>query len=227
MSGTRWERIGAAGGLTFVLLALATFLTPSAPEADARAAELQEFFARERTGSLAHVYLSALGGIAFLVFATGVYTRLRRAEAEGGASVFALGAGIAATVLTLVTNGGMLAVVYSADDESGRAGLRALFDAYQAASVTWGFANAAFFGGVALSTLSTRSLPSWLGWTATATALAFLAGLLGIFDEKQPLGGIGVLFFVALLLNLLWVAAASVLLLRRGGRRPPGAPRSR
>ena len=45
-------------------------------------------------------------------------------------------------------------------------------------------------------------------------ALAFLVCLLGLFSEDEEGGVLGGIFFIAVLLNFLWILATSILLLR-------------
>jgi hypothetical protein len=221
MSGSAWQRIGGVAGIAFVVLFIANFFTPSTPDADDPSAGLAREIADDRTGHMLSVYLDGAAIVAFLVFLTALWTLLRRAEGEPGASTLALIGGVILAATLLVADGVYLALVQAADEGREAAAIRALLELDNAIFVPSGFAIAALYGGIALSALPHRSLPPWLGWSAAAFAGLFLVSLLGVFSSDNEGGPLGIVFFVALMLQFLWVLAASILLIGRAGPENP------
>jgi hypothetical protein len=226
MTGSRWERLAAAGGIAFVALIVASFLTPGTPDRGAVDAAIASELTDERTGILFGVYLGGLATIAFLAFAGGLWHALRRVEGEiAGASVLSLVGAVLTAAGILVANGAVLALVYAADEGRNAGVLRALLELGDAAFIPGGFALAVFLGGTALSAIPTGALPRWLGWPAAVLAAAYVVSLGGIFSEQDEGGALGAAFFVTLLMTFLWVLATSIVLLRReaapGRARPP------
>ena len=220
MNARRWEQIGAVSGLLFVALLVATFFTAGTPDPDESTAEIARQVADDRTELLFNAYVGGLATIFLVVFIAVLWSVLRRAERAPGPSILARLGGLGTAAGVLVANGVTLALVYAAEDNREPAAIRALFELDSDFFIPIGFMLALLYAGTALSVLSARSLPSWLGWAAAALALAFLVGLLGMFSEEEDGGALGILFFIGFLGTLVWVLATSiVMLLRAGGRR--------
>jgi Domain of unknown function (DUF4386) len=213
-----WERLGAVSGILFFVAVLGSFFTPETPDADDPTAEIARSIADDRTAHLLSVYLQGIASLLFLVFVGALWSRLRRAEPDRGPSILAALGGVGSALIILVSSGGFLALIEAADEGREPAAVRALFELDEIVFIVIGWTSAAFYAGVALSSLSTRSLPRWLGWTAAALAVVFVVGFLGVFSESDEGGVLGVIFFIGLLFNFLWILATSILMLRASPR---------
>jgi hypothetical protein len=222
-----WQRIGAVSGILFFALVIASFFTPETPDEDDPTAEIVSSFADDRTGHLVGVYIGGIASLLFLVFVATLWSRLRAAEAERGPSILVALGGVGSAVLVLIANAVLLALVDAADQGREPEAVRALFELDLVVFLGLGWTSAAFYVGVALSSLATGSLPRWLGWIAAALAAAFIVGFLGIFSEDDEGGVLGVVFFIALLVNFLWILATSIVMLRtKPAATPIGSPGS-
>ena len=215
MPRTSWERIAATSGILFVVVLVASFFTPETPDADDPTAEIVETVADDRSGLLTGAYLGSLAALLFLIFTAGLWTSLRRREPEPGPSVLVLLGGLGSSLIVLIANAATVALVYAADEGREPEAVRALFELDESLFLGVAMTSAAFYGGVALSALATRSLPAWLAWLAAALAIAFPVALLGIFSEDEEGGVLGGIFFAAFLVNVVWILAASIVLLTR------------
>jgi len=216
-----WERVGAVAGILFFVAVVANFFTPETPDADDPTAQIVSEIADDRTGLLAGVYLLGLGSLLFLVFVGALWSRLRRMEVERGPSILVALGGIGTAVIVLMAAGVLLAVVEAADEGREAASVRALFELDEVLFIVLGWTSAVFYAGVALSSLPTRSLPAWLGWIAAALAVVFPVAFLGVFSEDDEGGVLGVIFFIGLLVNFLWVLATSIVMLRPAAEAVP------
>jgi hypothetical protein len=224
MVGKRWERLGAASGVLFFVLVVASFFTPDTPDADDPTTEIVSSIADDRTAHLVSAYLSFLATLFFLAFTAALWSRLRRAEADRGPSVLVLLGGLGSSLMILVANGVFLALIEAADEGREPEAVRALFELDEIMFIGIGITTAAFYAGAALSALATNSLPRWLGWIAAALAVVFPLALLAVFSESDEGGVLGGIFFAAILVNFLWILATSVVMLREGSTPVAGAP---
>lgn len=209
-----WERLGALSGMLFFAAVVASFFTPETPDADDPTAEIARSIADDRTAHLLSVYLQGIASLLFLVFVGALWSRLRRAEADRGPSILVALGGVGSALIILVSSGVFLALIEAADEGREPAAVRALFELDEIVFIVIGWTSAAFYAGVALSSLATRSLPRWLGWIAAALAVVFVVAFLGVFSESDEGGVLGAIFFIGLLVNFLWILAASILMLR-------------
>ena len=220
-----WQRVGALSGLLFFVTVVASFFTPDTPDADDPTAEIVSTIADDRTAHILSVYLTGLASLLFLVFVGALWSRLRAAEADRGASILVALGGVGTAALVLIANGAFLALIEAADEGREPAAVRALFELDEVIFLSFGWTSAAFYLGAALSSLATRSLPRWLGWGAALIAALFVIASLGVFSKDDEGGALGFVFFLVFLLNLLWILATSILMLReRPAARPVGPP---
>jgi hypothetical protein len=222
MGGKSWERLGAASGVAFFVLVVASFFTPDTPDADDPTAEIVASIADDRTAHLVSAYLSFLATLFFLVFTAALWSRLRAAEAERGPSVLLLLGGLGSALMILVANGVFLALIEAADEGREPEAVRALFELDELMFLGIGITTAAFYAGAALSALATESLPRWLGGIAAALAVVFPVAMLAIFSQSEDGGVLGWIFFIAIFVNFLWILATSIVMLREGSTAPRG-----
>jgi hypothetical protein len=220
---SNWERLGAVSGILFFAAVIASFFTPDTPDADDPTTEIVSSIADDRTAHLVSAYLTGIAALFFLVFVGALWSRLRGAEADRGPSILVALGGLGTALMILVANGVFLALVEAADEGREPAAVRALFELDEIVFIGIGWTSAAFYAGAALSSLATGSLPRWLGWIAAALAVVFVVAFLGVFSRDDEGGVLGAIFFIAILVNFLWILATSIVMLRAS----PSAERMR
>ena len=92
MNENRWEQAGAAAGIVFVALILASiFIVPAAPHINASFLNIANYYVSNRGGLLTSALLGTLGSVFFLWFVSHLrhllqlmqrYTRLKESAAE-------------------------------------------------------------------------------------------------------------------------------------------------
>jgi len=218
-----WQRIGAISGILFFVAVFASFFTPETPDADDPTAKIASELADDRSAHLVTVYLLGLGSLLFILFVGALWSRLRAAEADRGPSIVVALAGIATAVIVLVSSMVFLALIEAADEGREPAAVRALFELDELIFLAIGWTSAAFYGGVAVSSLANGSLPRVLGWIAAGLAVLFPICFFGIFSESDDGGILGGIFFLGILINFIWILATSIVMLRsRTGATPAG-----
>jgi hypothetical protein len=201
-----WNRWAPVGGILFAVLLIAGIIVRgTTPDYD-RPDEWIPYFqdSGNRTQQIIGGYLVILSALAFLVFATALYGRMRAAEGErsrlpmltfGSGMVFVALLLAAATVFTSVAGSVSFgdAPVPSADIaiQIEQLGFGLLLLAAMPAAII-------FVVSASLSALGTRMLPTWLAWAGIVVAVLL------IFSP---------LFLPAVLLPL-WALAVGIILLR-------------
>jgi hypothetical protein len=209
-----WQRLGAVSGILFFLAVLASFFTPETPDADDPTAEIVSSIADDRSALIVGVYLEGIASFFFLVFVGALWSRLRAAEVDRGPSILVALGGVGTAAIILVESGLFLALIDSADEGREPAAVRALFELDEVLFIVIAWTSAAFYAGAALSSLSTGSLPRWLGWIAAALVVVFAVSYLGVFSEDDEGGPLGGVLFIGILVNFLWILATSIVMLR-------------
>jgi hypothetical protein len=210
-----WQRVGAVSGIVFFVMVFASFFfTPDTPDEDDPTAEIVSSIADDRTGHLVGAYIGGIASLFFLVFVGALWSRLRAAEGDRGPSVLVALGGVGTTVIVLVANVVFFALIEAADAGRAPAAVRALFELDQSVLLGIGWTSAAFYLGAALSSLTTGSLPRWLGWIAAVLVVVFVVGFFAIFSEDDEGGVLGLIFFIGVIVNFFWILAASITMLR-------------
>ena len=213
MTKQRWEQIGAASGIAFVLLQLISQaliqIGGSEPAFTASAQEIVSFF-ENRDLSLAPIgsFLSSLSIVALLFFLGALWAALsRKEESPSWMSNIAFGSGLVGAAVTLGGGGWVLAFM-RIEEGLDPASARLLFD-------QGNFAFAQFWVPLAVMVLATGivslrdgALPGWFGWFSLFTSLALL---ISRAFWTSPAG----LAFIGYMLFWLWLIIASILLIRR------------
>lgn len=222
----RWDQVTAIAGIVFIALVVASFFTPDTPSADSSTETIAAALAADRSAHQVSLLLGFVADIAFLVFLTGLWSRLRRYEGSGGmfSGLFVVaGAVFVATIL--VSEGLYLALVQGAGaaaDEPGVLRTLVVLDNWVGAATVP--AGVAMFLGATMAVLTTRALPAWVGWLSGVTGLLLVVSLGAVFDDTEE-GVLGFAGFGGFLLFLVWVLATSIVLLLRGRRDPSPEPR--
>jgi hypothetical protein len=220
MEGSRWERYGAASGIAFAILAVATVLIvpQSPPAADDSLGQIQGYFREHRDGLLLSGYLTGLA-IAFALWFTGsLRSHLMRAEGETGrmASV-AFGGGLVAGAIALIGTAVTSALAFSAQSSvaGSQAVTRAMFDlGNMAFSVAW-FPIAVLVGATALVSSRTGALPAWHARTSGILSIAFILAAASVFVDRGMLAAGGAYGYAMFLLFVAWVLVTSILVMQR------------
>jgi hypothetical protein len=219
MSKRRWEQIGAAGGIVFILLQLVSQgliqVGGSEPAFSAPAEEILSYFQnRDRLLFNAGGFLSHMSFIAFLWFLGVLWARLRRHEGDPAwMSLVAFGSALAGSAVALASSG-WGAAVFRIGEGLDPELARYLFDDGNFGFATFWVFLAGFLLTASIVTLRDGALPRWIGWLGLVGALALLAGR-AFWDLDS-----GVIF-LPYLLAWIWILAASIVLIRDAGKTVP------
>jgi len=209
----RWEQVGAAGGIVFVVLQLASQALiqtgGSEPAFDAPAAEIEAFFMNRNVAlSLTGGFLSTLSIIAFLWFLGALWAGLRRSEGEPGwLSLVAFASGLIGVATVLGSGGWELAILRLGDGLEADM-LQLLFDLGNFAFAAYWVALAGMLLAAGIVTIRDGALPGWLGWFALLVAVTLLAARPVWFTASG-------VKFLPYVLFWVWLIAASISLMRR------------
>ncbi len=215
MNKYRWEQIGAAGGILYILLGYGYLLLVQLPGPQpaligASAATITEFF-NTRNSTLFHVgiYFSVLLIVPFTWYLGSLWAALRREEEEPRfLSTVVLLAGLTTTIIYAVPH--LALAELRVDDGLDPNVAQLVYDL-----ANQGLFNVAIlFGGfllaVGVAVIRTRALPLWIGWAAVVIA----AGLFG--TRAAPMESLAIV--VPSLLYYIWLIVTSVMLIRRAGK---------
>jgi hypothetical protein len=224
MSDARWERLGAATGIAFVVFLLISFLVipDTPPELDDAILKIRSFYADHSSAWQANVYLTGIAAFFFIWFLGTLRAALERAEASatGAVSVARIvtpaGAVTVAVVLVNAALNDALATRVAA--ESDQAAIRALYDILSFAITFTAFPLAALVGATSLVSHRTGLLPPLVTWLGFSLVPAWLIAGCGVFVESGTFSPTGAVGLVVLLVWLAWMLALSASLIRRAGR---------
>ena len=217
------QRLVAASGVAFAVLFVLALLIAGdeTPDDGAALAEWTQFARDNEDNARIAALVFGLATYNFLLFLGYLRNAIAEAEvrargfARGDSIVLAAGAiGIAGLAL-----GMLLGAVTITDENTSPEILRATYDLSGA-----GFGLAAAAMGACLVTVGlinagVRALPSWLGWVALASGIAFVLQL-GILLSEDEDNVFGIFFPIAFLGLVVFCAGASVTFVRQqaGGR---------
>jgi hypothetical protein len=212
MRYARLEQIGAAGGIAFVALQMASQaliqVGGGEPPFDAPAETIAAYFmARDSQLFAAGEYLSSLSLIAFLWFLGSLWAALRRAEGEGGQLAFIAAASGVTLVATVAGGSGWPLVVFRQREGMDPQIARLLFDQGNFAFANAWVMLASLLLAAGILGIRAGALPRWLGWAGVAIAGGLLA-VRAVWSSSQ-------LVFIPFGLCYLWLTATSVVLIRR------------
>jgi hypothetical protein len=214
MDSRRWEQLGAAMGIAFVVAQLAAQSLIQAGRAEppfyAESTEIVGFFS-SRNSRLFGLgdYLSTLSVIPFVGWLSALWARLRRAEgAAGWLSVAAFGSGLV-TATQVVSGGGWTLAMGRIGGGLGPELARTLFDMGNLTFANIWVSLAGMLLAAGILSIRADALPRWLGWSGLAIALGLVVAR--AFWERSGIT------FMPYGLFWLWLIAASVALMRRAG----------
>ena len=202
MSDRMWRRLGAAGGIFYVLLTLLGH-------------DVIGGTSRSGIGLLVEL----LGFVFFAFFLGSLWACLRSAEGDGGwLSAVAFGGGLVALAVKIASIAPALAAGASEGMDPGNANA---IIAMNGASFRWAYFSLTCLplGVMLLSTaivaVRTGALPRWLGWASAVVALGLLGALSAAVVSPSPPEWVMGWVILAMLLFALWTVATSIALIRR------------
>jgi hypothetical protein len=215
MDKRRWEQIGAAGGIVFVLLQLAgqalIQVGGAEPSFNAPAGEIVAFF-ENRNPQLfaAGGFLSVIAVFALFWFLGVLWARLRRHEEEPAwMSLVAFGSGLV-SVAAVFANSGWALAVFRINEGLDPQLARTLFDSGNFGFATFWVFLAIFLFTTGIVILRDGALPGWLGWFGLVTAIALLIA--------RAFWAVSGAAFIPYVLFWLWLIITSIILIRRARR---------
>lgn len=219
MNNSRMEKVGAAFGIVFVGLLVATFFTtPQPPFVSDSTDKILDFYFENQNGILLTAMLSTMATAAFLWFAGTLLSHLRAAEQPTGrVSVIGFGGAIGAATLFSASAAIQGSLALSIGESSPEIA-RAMFNTgymmgavVQVVFLVWVYA-------VVLVIFRTRALPVGLGWLGAINALVGLYGIFAIYSEAVRDSLEGPLGLVSFLWILAWVLLLAFVLMMRIGK---------
>jgi hypothetical protein len=225
-----WERLAAATGVFFVLLALIGFLfAPDPPSPGDSNDQVLAYFSDKETQLRWQALFFAAGGAALLWFAGTLASLLRRRIdaartttgwlGDAGARWPAIVIASAATAVGLYTGGvaAYTALAARAGEEIDASAGRALFELGGALITYTNFPALVFVGAASLGIARTRLLADWVAWLGAAVvAVLALDGIGATVADSDTFGPSGAIGIIAFLSFLVWVVVTSGLLTLRG-----------
>ena len=201
----RWNRLAAAAGIAYVLLAFVEFFGPSFPKTNDSAAVLDAYFVAHRSWSLAAVVVQGLGNAIWVVFLCGLALLVRRAGSAAAASVALVGGAL--NVAISLTGLASIAALSFRIAGSGDPALSMAF--FELAAMTLVLSN--FLLALMAAAVASAPLSHWFRWVSALAAVVFLAGGAAL-ARHGALSPDGALQFATYGLELLWTLAASIVL---------------
>lgn len=209
----RWG--AAAGAATLVLVAAALVFENGGPPAGAPDAQVAAFYADHAPALLTQSLLFLVGAVLLLWFLGSLRAFLAAAEGGSGRySALVFGAGVAYVALSVVSQGGQVAVARVATSAAAPPVVAAMASLSGALFVVIAVPAAVMLGAFAATAVRARALPTWLGLLAGLAALAQLGLLAGVVVTAGPLAPTGWYSFAPYPLYVLWLAGTSVVMAR-------------
>jgi hypothetical protein len=220
MNENRWEQAGAAAGVVFVALILASiFIVPSAPHINASFVNIATFYVSNRGGLLTAALLGTLGSVFFLWFVSHLRHVLQRAEGGSEAlSPIVLVSGTAVAVLGVLTAIPQATLAFGShriELITNPGVVRSLFYMNNILLGMLSIAIALFLVAASLAMVRKELVAPPLGYAGLLfAAAAFIAGISAFYVTTYSAGWVG-LQMGAGIATLAWVLVASIVMLAR------------
>ena len=212
----RWNRIAAAAGIAYVLLAFVEFAGPVFPGTSDSAGMVDAHFVTHRSWYLATVVVQGIGNAAWLVFLCGLALLIRRAGSAAAATVAFTG-GALNVAISLTGLASIAAIAFSIAGNGDPALTKAFFTL---AAMTLVLSNVLL--ALMATAVAAAQLPRWFRGASGLTAIVYLAGCAAL-ARNGAFSPDGAVQFATYGLELAWTLAASIVLLRTSG--PQANPR--
>jgi hypothetical protein len=220
MNENRWEQAGAAAGIVFVALILASvFVVPTPPHINASAFNIAVYYASNRGGLLTGALLGTVGSVFFLWFVSHLRHVLQRAEGGSEAlSPIVLVSGTAVAILGFLTAIPQATLAFGSHriDLITNAGVvRSLFYMNDILYGMLAIGIALFLVAASLAMVRKELVAPPLGYAGLLFgAAAFFGGVSAFYVTTYSAAWVG-LQMGALIATLAWVLVASVAMLAR------------
>ena len=210
MDDVKWERIGAAAGVLFVILVLIGSFLPgeSPPAVDDSARDIARYFHGHSGAIQAGAFIVGLGAIALLWFLGSLWSRLRRPEGTRRLATIAAGGGVVTIGLVLI-GFAMNATIALRLESLGVLGARFFYTLSSVVISMASFSIAALVIATSAAAMRSKVFPVWLGWVGAVLGLLWVIAGLGVATDNS---GIFTLGFIAFLLWLVWILVISFFL---------------
>jgi hypothetical protein len=214
MRGWSYERLAAASGIVFVVLAVIAGAIFNPPAVDKPTAKIVDYFLQHHRAGLVSAVLAGLALVAFLWFLGSIGSFLRRAD-ELRLGMVALIAGAATVAVAFATVSIEIALTYRvALDAPGM--VKGLYELQVVTATLIGFPVGTLIGAVAVAAWRRRLFPLW--YTAASAVVAIWVivsgGALLHSGFYSPTGAFASIGFIAF---LVWVASTSIGLMQTAG----------
>lgn len=220
MNENRWEQAGAAAGVVFVGLLLASiFVVPAPPHVNASFLSIANYYASHRGGLITSALLGVLGSVFFLWFVAHLRHVLQRAEGGSEALspiVYVSGAALAVVgVLSSIPQATLAFGSHRIELITNAGVVRSLFYMTNISFGVISIVAALFLASASLAMVRKELVAPVLGYTGLLFAAgAFFGGISLFYVTTYSAWWVGLQMgaFIAL---LAWVLVASVAMLAR------------
>jgi hypothetical protein len=231
MTERTWERYGAATGIAFgILLVASLFIAPQPPHIDASADKIIAYYRDNRTAVVTAGVVSAFAGVAAILFIAHLRHIFDRVEnGIEGLSTVVFATGIATVAASII--GGVvqttLAFMTVQPGEFLDGGLvRALYDVVYVSFGPTFLLLAAFLATVAVGMIRGEVATAPLGWFAAVVAAVSVAAGIGQLTVSSYSAGWTAVGLVAILGLAAWDVVAGATMMARPEAEAMGSHRS-
>jgi hypothetical protein len=220
MNENRWEQAGAAAGVVFVALILASvFVVPAAPHINASFLNIANYYVSNRGGLLTSALLGTLGSLFFLWFVSHLRHVLQRAEGGSEAlSPIVLISGTAVAVagfLVAIPQATLAFGSHRIELITNPGVVRSLFYMSDILYGILALTIALFLAAASIAMVRKELVAPPLGYAGLLfSAAAFIGGISAFYVTTYSAAWVG-LQMGALIAALAWVLVASVVMLAR------------
>jgi len=207
-----WTRLGALGGVVFVVVSvIANFIPGTAPASDASATTITTYF-RDHDGAI-KIQLFASGlAIVFLLWWFGTLWRAMTRTSHQRPQLVAVAAVAFPIGIGLAALSGVFTATAAARVDTIGDGTQLLYTLSLVAGSTLGFPMFAWVAAVCGLNARGDIVPVWTNYLGWVAAFAFLASGLGVVSDANVYAVIGLAAFLAW---CVWLVCVSITMWRR------------
>jgi hypothetical protein len=216
----RWEKLGAATGIAFVVLAFASYvIAGELPKPGDTTEQVVAYYTDNSDKVLWSMWLFGIAGVLFLWFLGSLRSHLMKAEGDPGRlSTVVLAGGIAggAVYAIGVTVSSALAFGIAQNASAELTGVLSDLATHLYNGSAFGF----FVLVLATTLISgrTKVFPAWLGWLGWLVALLALGSTLTLVVDSGPFATGEIVSILGFFGFFLWFLALSITVTRQIGR---------
>jgi hypothetical protein len=214
MMGRGLERITGLAALAMIGLMIGTLATWGNPQLTDPIGNITGYYVKQHDQALLSAFFAMLGGVAGLIFGSGIRSLLYSAEGEPHTlSTVVFGTVVVATLWSMVwasMNGGLAMIAGRASEGE----IRLLLSLEYYVDYMNFLASGLFMSAVSLALLRTRIF-RWIAWLGVASGVLLLVGTVGLLNPIGSIGAMGDIGMGGLLLDLIWTGAVGIRLLIR------------